>query len=185
MSSVSIPDAGELRERLDVLTLESTADGHEWIKSRRTWAKAELNIRKNLWSTHGVGATGVTFTMRRQDLRLKDALSWKGQHCFITAIIPLGLLHMKVEAALVEPASCEDKYSGVKFPAIMTEEYHKHEQLEPYAVNTLRHVLVTPKCIELRPGKLVEVNGVSWPILTAHLLDPNKNEYIIERTVDL
>ena len=124
--------------------------------------------------------------MRRQPLTLEHALNWKGQHCFITSITPWGLNHIKVEAALVEITECENKYRAVKFPGIITEEYHRHEQLEPQAINTLRHVLVTPKCIELTPGKLVEVGDENpWNILTAHLLDPRKNEYIIERVKDL
>lgn len=178
-------DAGQLRERPELLTLTQTDTGWEWTPTRKIWAAAELTTRKNLWSVHGIGATGVSFTLRRQTLTLGQALRWKGQHCFITSIAPFGRNHITVEAALVEISQCEDKYTGTMFPAAMTEEYRRHEQEEPYATNILRHVLVTPKCIELIPGRLVEVDGESWHILTAHLLDPNRNEYVIERVVDL
>ncbi|MBQ9733346.1 MAG: hypothetical protein IJV74_03825 [Clostridia bacterium] len=185
MSNAAVIDAGELRERVSVLTLKDKGSEYVWEESRRSWAKAELNTRKNIWSVHGIGATGVTFVMRCSSLCLDNALKWRGQHCFISSIIPYGRGHVKVEAALVEPVQCEDKYKSLTFPALMTEEWHKHEQLEPHAINTLSHVLVTPKCIELKPGKLVTVAGDAWPIKTAHTLDPHKNEYIIERTVDL
>lgn len=178
-------DAGKLNEHPSVLHLKQVDGGYAWQKVRATWAKAELSTRKNVWSVHGIGATGVTFILRRQPLGLQDALLWRGRHCFIASIQPYGRNHIQVEAALVVVAQCENKYEGVRFPAIMTEEFRRHEQLEPQAINTIRHVLVTPKCITLKPGKLVEVDGEEWPILTAHLLDPEKNEYIIERVVDL
>ena len=52
-------------------------------------------------------------------------------------------------------------------------------------VNKHQRVLVTPKAVRLAPGKLVEVDGVPWPITTPYELDPHKNEYAVERTVDL
>ncbi len=67
----------------------------------------------------------------------------------------------------------------------MTEEYVRHQQQEPMATNEHRRVLVTPKAVRLRPGPLVEVDGVEWPVMAAYELDPHKNEYILEREVDL
>lgn len=179
-------DAGKLDERVKVLAFTEQSPGvWTWKQVRATWAKVELSTRHNVWSVHGIGATGVTMTMRRQDLRLANALEWRGQHCFITAIEPMGRSHLTVSAALVALAQCEDKVAGIKFPASLTEKYLGHEQLEPYATNVLRHVLVTPKAIQLKPGQLVEVDGTAWPVTLAHTLDLWHNEYEIERTVDL
>lgn len=185
MATSEFVDAGSLDQRVAVLTLIQTDMAYRWEKTRLTWAKAELSTKTNVYSVHGIGAAGVTFTMRRQPMTLANALLWRGQHCFITRISPVGRLHWTVEAALVVTSQCEDKYTGSTFPAIMTEKYLGHQQLEPQAINTLRHVLVTPKTITLTPGRLVEVDGTSWPIQVAHLLDPWKNEYELERTVDL
>ena len=182
---MKIHDAGALDQRPEVLSLTQTDTGYEWTTSRRTWAAVELPGRRNVYSVHGVSTTGAAFYLRQQPLSKDQALRWKGYHCFITAITPCGRSHMRVDAALVELTDCEDKYTGTKFPAVVAEEYHRHEQLEPMAVNTLRHVLITPKCIELKPGKLVEVAGEAWPIVIAYLLDPHRNEYIIEKVVDL
>lgn len=178
-------DAGELRERIEVLELQRTEKAYRWQPVRKSWAKAVLSNKRNHFSVHGIGAAGVTFTIRCQNLTLGHAFQHNGQHCFITGIFPEGRQHLRVEAALVVISQCEDKYTDTTFPGIVTEEYHRHDQLEPQAVNTLRHVLVTPKDILLTPGRLVDVDGVAWPILTAHLLDPWKNEYIIEKVVDL
>lgn len=178
-------EVGRLNDRVEVLELRKKDSSYIWESVRRTWAMAELSVKANVYSVHGLGAAGVSFTMRRQSINLDSALRWRGQHCLITAIRPLGRLYLTVEAALVVLSQCEDRYTDTRFPAIMTEKYLGHRQLEPLAVNDLRHVLVTPKCIQLTPGKLVEVDGVSWPIQTAHLLDPHKNEYELERTVDL
>lgn len=182
-------EVGRLNDRVEVLELTQTQEdggtARTWETIRRTWTKAELMTKTNVYSVHGLGAAGVTFTLRRQPLGLDNALRWRGQHCLITAIRPLGRLYWLVDAALVVLSQCEYRYTGARFPAIMTEKYLGHQQLEPLAVNTLRHVLVTPKRIELTPGKLVEVDGESWPIRVAHLLDPHMNEYELERTVDL
>ncbi len=157
----------------------------EWEPIRRTWAQAELATRPNVYSVHGLGAAGVSFTLRRQPLDLDSALRWRGQHCLITAIRPLGRMYLTVDAALVVLSQCRNPRTGEAFPAVMTEEYVRHQQLEPMAVNSRRRVLVAPKAVRLTPGPLVEVDGTPWPIVTAYELDPHKNEYMLERTVDL
>lgn len=193
-------EVGRLSERLEVLKFTQTApeadtqEGQDppvqpaawgWETVRRTWARAELMKKTNVYSVHGIGAAGVTFTIRRQPLGLDSALRWQGQHCLITAIRPLGRLYLTVEAALVVLSRCRDPRTGESFPAVMTEEYVGHRQLEPMAVNIHRRVLVTPKAVRLTPGPLVEVDGTLWPVTTPHELDPHKNEYTLERTVDL
>lgn len=190
-------EVGRLNERVEVLELgrqpvaaqnvseSGTPTTWEWGTVRRTWAQTELAAKTNIYSVHGIGAAGVSFTLRRQPLDLDNALRWKGQHCLITAIRPRGRLYLTVEAALVVLFQCRNPKTGETFPAVMTERYVGHQQQEPMAVNKHQRVLVTPKAVRLAPGKLVEVNGVPWPIIAPYELDPHKNEYAIERTVDL
>lgn len=185
MAGSDYVDAGALNERIAVLELVRDGSTCQWSVLRRSWARGEISTRKNVYSVHGIGATGVTFVMRRQKLDLGNAICWRGRHCMITAIRPKGMMHLTVETALVVTSECEYVYTGLKFPAIMTEKYLGHQELEPQAVNVLQHILVTPKVIELTPGRLVEVAGTRWPIQTAHLLDPWKNEYELKREVDL
>lgn len=181
---------GSLNERVEVLGFQNVSESGtppvwEWEAVRRTWAKAELRTRPNVYSVHGLGAAGVTFILRRQGLSLDSALRWRGQHCLITAIRPLGRLYLLVDAALVVLSRCRNPRTGETFPAVMTEEYVRHQQLEPMATNGHRRVLVTPKPVRLKPGPLAEVDGVEWPVMTAYELDPHKNEYVLEREVDL
>ena len=179
---------GRLSERVEVRELLKTTGesgtAWTWEAVRKTWAQAELMTRPNVYSVHGLGAAGVTFTLRRQPLDLDSALFWRGQHCFITAIRPLGRLYLTVEAALVVLSQCRNPCTGETFPAVMTEKYVRHEQLEPMAINTHQRVLTTPKAVRLASGPLVEVDGVEWPIITPYELDPHKNEYELRRTVD-
>lgn len=221
-------DAGQLSDRVEILHLAKDDSGCHWEAVRRSWARPELQQRRNNFSTHGIGAAGVEFTIRRQQLELENAIRWNGQHCFLTGIAPRGRNHLTVMAALVEISPCLDPETRLAFPGIVTEKYLGHQQEEPMAVNTLRHVLVTPKCVVLKPGHLVrilqqprqgaaqdaivhdlragqnpawlrpplaaprmgslhdlEVNGILWPVRTAHLLDPAKNEYEIKREEEL
>lgn len=182
-------EVGRLSDRVEVLSLLKTTkeDGtaYTWEPVRLTWAQTELMTRTNVYSVHGVGAAGVSFTMRRQPLDLDSALRWKGQHCLITAIRPLGRMYLTVEAALVVLSQCRNPETGDTFPAVMTEEYVRHEQLEPMAKNIIQRVLVTPKAVRARTGPLVVVDGVEWPIITPYELDPHKNEYTLRRKVAL
>lgn len=50
------------------------------------------------------------------------------------------------------------------FPAVLTEKYLKHEQLEPYAINLITYVLVTPPSVELKRGGLVQVDGTAYEV---------------------
>lgn len=180
------PDAGALLERIKVLRLERSGNAWSWRTLRESWASAEWAGRRNNFSVHGVGAPGAKFLIRRQDITLADAIEWRGQSIFLSNIQEHGRLHLDVEGAWVDFVGCEYLYGdGLTFPAVMTEKYLWHREGEPMDLNTLWHVLVTPKDVVLKPGRQVRVAGVDWPILVAHTLDKWHNEYEIERTVDL
>ena len=182
-------DAGQLRDVLQVLELKESPEGTwTWQKVRKTRGAVELSTRSNLFSTVGIGARGAEIILRRQALTLHQAILWGEQHLFLTAILPEGRLHLRVQAALVEPVECQadmDQGGSVRFPGILTEKYLKWEQPEPYSINRLSYVLVTPKPIQLQRGSLVGVSGINYEVQLAHTLDPCKNEYEIVRTEDL
>ena len=181
--------AGELRDRVELLELVETDGTFGWQVRKRTWAKAELSEKTNLFSKVGVGARQVVFTLRRQPLSLHEAIRWRGRHCFLTSIVPDGLGHLTVSAALVDLVPCvgcaNKTPRGPAFPGVLTEKYLKHDQETPMATNTLTYVLVTPKAIALEPGPLVEVAGTAYKVTVAHTLDEYKNEYEITRKGDL
>lgn len=178
-------DAGELRERIEVLTYTRTAEGWAWETTRQSWAKATLSTRRNNYSTRALGAPGVTFVMRRQALDLGSAILWRGQHCLLTAIIPMGPNHLTVEAALVDLTACRDEATGERFQAVAQEKYVRYGEGDPMDTDLTRLVLTVPKAVKLDPGQLVELRGGLWPVRTAHELDIWKNEYEIERTAEL
>ena len=182
-------DAGKLRDVLQVLELKESPEGTwTWQKVRKARGAVELSTGRNLFSSVGIGARGAEIILRRQPLTLHNALLWGEQHLFLSAILPEGRLHLRVQAALVEPAECQadmDEGGGIRFPGILTEKYLKWEQPEPYSVNRLAYVLVTPKPIQLQRGGLVGVSGINYEVQLAHTLDPYKNEYEIVRTEDL
>lgn len=178
-------DAGKLSERIELLRLVKGENEYRWELLRRSWASVELQQRRNNFSAHGIGAAGAELVLRRQELTLLDAIRWRGQHLFLTGIAPRGRNHLTVAAALVEVRACRDPESGLAFPGVVTEKYLGHRQEEPMAVNPMRHILITHPAIDLKPGRLVEVDGESWPITMSHRLDPWKAEYEIERVIEL
>lgn len=188
----AVIDAGKLSERLEVLELRETGPGvWTWEAVRRTWAQVELDAgqQKNLFSSVGIGARNAALVLRRQDITLHDALRWKGQHLFLTAIISRGRGYLDVTAALVRPEIVrlvpDGEDQGVTFPGILTEKYLAHSQEWPMSVNDLELVLVVPKTITLHPGRLVECLGAAWEVLVPHELDEFKNEYEIGRRAEL
>ena len=178
-------DAGKLSERIELLRLVKGENEYRWELLRRSWASVELQQRRNNFSAHGIRAAGAELVLRRQELTLLDAIRWRGQHLFLTGIAPRGRNHLTVAAALVEVRACRDPESGLAFPGVVTEKYLGHRQEEPMAVNPMRHILITHPAIDLKPGRLVEVDGESWPITMSHRLDPWKAEYEIERVIEL
>lgn len=176
--SNSFVDAGSLDERLEILALrEEPAGTFSWQVLRRSWAKAELSSKRSVFSARAVGAPGVTFTLRRQDLSPANAIAWRGQHCLLTFLCPLGRTHMTVDAALVETALCRAKgaaeltlgelnrpqltHSGdLTFPAVVAERYVRSGEGEPYDTLERSLVLTVPKAVPLLPeGRLVTIDG--------------------------
>ena len=177
--------AGRLNQPLEVLELRETATGvWEWVTLRRAWAQVEQTAKTNLFSKVGVGARDAAIVIRRQSLTLHQALRWKGRHLFLTSITHRDRNYLDVAAALVDLVDCRSE-DGVRFPGVITEKYAKWDQPEPYSINQMTYVLVTPKGIVLQRGGLVAVAGTNYEVQVAHILDPYKNEYEIVRTEDL
>lgn len=193
-------DAGRLNKAVHVLELRETAPGAwEWGPIRRTWTMLTLQTKKNLFSSVGIGARGAEIILRRQPLTLHNALLWGEQHLFLSAILPEGRLHLRVQAALVEPVTClatrtEDTVGEagrpttaetmrMTFPGVLTEKYARYEREETHAENETSYVLVVPKAIQLKASDLVTVQEgpakAVYYVTICHVLDPYKNEYEI------
>ena len=184
-------DAGKLRERLEVMELKEGPNGvWTWESVRKARGQVELNtVKKNLFSSVGIGARGAELVLRRQPLPLHQAILWGKQHLFLTAVLPEGRLHLRVQTALVTVDTItlkKDRNTEEKtFPGVLTEKYARHEQEWPMSVNELSLVLVVPKVVTLRPGTLVKARGALWEVLVPHELDEFKNEYEIGRRAEL
>ena len=193
-------DAGKLRDVLQVLELKENPKGTwTWQKVRKARGQVELSTGRNLFSTVGIGARGAEIVLRRQDLTLHNALLRGEQRLFLSAILPEGRLHLRVQAALVEPVTClatrtEDTVGEagrpttaetmrMTFPGVLTEKYTRYEREETHAENETSYVLVVPKVVQLKASDLVTVQegpakGVYY-VTICHVLDPYKNEYEI------
>lgn len=180
--------AGDLKDLVQVLDFQETEPGRwAWVPGRKAWAQVTQTSKTNLFSKVGVGARDAAVVLRKQPLTLHQALFWKGQHLFLTSAVDRGRMHLDVQAALVDLVDCQadPAEDGAHFPAVLTEKYIRHEQMEPLAVNTTSFVLVTPKVIDLEEGRLVDVDGVPYEVQMAHRLDRYKNEFEIVRKADL
>ncbi|WP_300605410.1 hypothetical protein [uncultured Oscillibacter sp.] len=178
-----------LDQAVQVLELRRDGDTYAWEKARRTWAAAEQDARKNLFSSVGIGAHGVTFTIRKsRPLTLHNAFRWRGRFCFLTSIVDGDPGFQVVKAALCDPLDCikdaDRAPQGCRFPGVLTEKYVGHEQLDPHAEVTGDLVLVTPKAVALVPGSWVIAEDRYFLVRVPHELDPFKNEYEIRRRED-
>ena len=199
MSRTSI-DAGKLDQAVEILELqESPAGSWTWQSVRPARAQVTLSTGRNLFSQVGIGARGAQLIVRRQAMTLRNALRWGEQHLFLTSIVPEGRLHLRLEAALVEPAAClavrtrdtvgqagrpvSAETMRVTFPGVLTEKYVRYEREETHAEQERCYALVTPKEISLLAGDLVAVQEgpakAEYNVTACHVLDPYKNEYEI------
>lgn len=200
-------DAGDLRERVTLLELTETSEGYEWAEGPTVWANVELTGKTNLFSRVGIGARDAKITLRRRPLTLHQAVRWRGQHLFLSEILPPADGFMEVKAAVVSPkmwagqrfrTSIDTEHQNqprhetlppLHFPGIITEKYLGHQMDERHASTVTTYVLVTPKAVELSPGDLVSVLDTEPPetykIQVAHTLDVWKNEYEITRKKDV
>lgn len=195
-----------LNQAIQVLEFRRDGNVYAWEKARRTWAAAEQDTRNNLFSSVGVGARGITFTIRKsRTLTLHNAFLWRGRFCFLTSIVDGDPGFQVVKAALCEPRLCRAVHhtSGLgpgnrpqvtegapfSFPGVLTEKYVRYAQEESYARTEALYVLVTPKPVSLAPGDLVTVTegpaAGLYNVQTCHVLDPCKNEYEIARRGDV
>ena len=187
--------AGRLDQLLEVLELRETSSGvWEWVPVRRAWAQVAQTAKTNLFSKVGVGARDAAVVLRRQPLTLHQALRWKGQHLFLTAITCRDRNHMDVAAALVDTVEvlCQ-RYTTVlgpdNRPGVVTERYVRYAPEETYAKAKCGLVLVTPKVIQLKEGDLVTLRtgqaAALYNVQTRHVLDEYKNEYEIAWSKDI
>ena len=194
-------NAGMLRDRIDVLTLEQGAGGYEWKQTGGIWGAAELQDRQNIFSSVGIGVRSVKITIRNRDITLYNAVRWNGRHCFLTNIsLSKNRLYLELTAALVTIQTCSvsrtsvtldalnrpvtETPSSVSFPGVLTEKYMGKETVIPMDSITARYVLVTPKPVVLSSGELVTVGGNVYAVEVCHVLDEYKNEYEIVRMED-
>lgn len=180
---------GDLRARLQVLALREEAGVLQWAPCRSVWGNVRQLGKGIVFSSTSVSAPGVQIVVRRQALALTDALLWRGHHVFLTDIRPHGASrgHLLATGALVRTVRCRADVNlpggGLWFPAVLAERYvrqdQQHDQLDPYAINRITYVLVTPKAVVLTRGALVEAEGVLYEVQLAHVLDGSKTEYEI------
>ena len=185
--------AGSMNQQVKVLQLlhNEAENAYTWEPLYTAWAAAERDTKSNLFSSVGIGARGVTFTMwANPKLTLFRAIRWNEEFCFLTSIVPAGDgLHSTVQAALCDPVTCrkdvDQESPGYLFPGILTEKYLGHEQQDPMAVTTTTLVLVVPREITLAIGSLVRCGMKNYEVQVAHELDIYKNEYEVSRRADV
>ena len=93
--------AGEMRERVTILTLAERPDGTgwEWQAGKTTWAKVEKTGKRSLFSTVGASREEWCATMRTQPLTLHQALRWRGHFLILADLTFPDRLHMEAAAA--------------------------------------------------------------------------------------
>ncbi|MDD3173585.1 MAG: head-tail adaptor protein [Herbinix sp.] len=194
---------GELNERIAVLEFLINENVYKWMKVSAIWAKSEQLSSNNIFSTVGIGAKSIKFTIRKnKTLTLHNAFTWHGKHCFITNINEIDSMYYEVTAALAEPKSClvsrEAKPTKnelnrpvygvpeiITFYGCLVEKYIGHNQGDPMSTIEIRYVLVTPKSIELKVGEIVTIDSTGYTVLITHALDEYKNEYEIKAEEDV
>ena len=196
-----------LTEKIEILTLvlDDETGALSWVSERKRWAAVKLDSQRNLFSAVGVGARGVTVTIRPdRRLTLRDAIRWNGEFLHLTAI-SMGAERdrQEIKAAICHPVTLTAKpqartgrdtmnrptvvqQATFSFPGILTERYFNSEEDEVFRRSTLERVLVAPKAVVLRVGDLVQLGDTApYTVLQRMDLEFYKNEYVLERREDV
>lgn len=201
---MSVINAGRMRDRITGLRIVENAEGFAWKDDGLRYALTEWPAKRSVFSNVAMSARAVKLTMRRDDrLTLQHAMRLPdGRHLFLTQITPLeNRLYMTVDAAVVRLSDCSVKrtktvidpaFNRVKlgtertvtFPAVLSERYLHDRQATPQLMNTERMVLTCPKAVDLNIGESVTVDGAEYIVLVAHELDPDRNDYEVQRKID-
>ena len=194
--------AGEMRERVTILTLAEKADktGWEWIETKITWAKVEKTGKRSLFSTVGAGREEWRATMRQQPLTLHQALRWRGHFLFLSDLTYPDRGHMEASTAMIEPVTGTVRRTKVEknalnnpsltteqvlsFPVCLTEKYEGFTQGDTHDTTTLTYVAICPKAVVLRAGEVVTLGEDKFRVQIGHELSEYKNEYEITREAD-
>ena len=180
--------SGQLQHRAQVLRVRTTDKDVPWQRLRTAWVRAERKNGTNIFSSVGLSAESWEFILRQQDITVEDAVEYRGDHYFLTDVRQLKPGFLQISAARVNLVQCQADRDigpdGLIFPAAVTEKYIRHEDPGPMSVNVTCYVLVTPKCVTLRVGSLVEVAGEAYEVLCCHTLDARKNEFEVCRRAD-
>lgn len=196
----------ELKERITVLDLCCDGKNYAWkerIGHGKLWAKVEYPSQRNIFSSIGLSARSIKFTVRkRDDITLHNAILYQEKHCFLTDIKELDRAYMEILAALVEPRACTVERTGeptldelnrpvygeperITFPGYLVEKYISYKQNEPMVTQVKQYVLVVPKAVKLGVGEIVKIDDVPYVVAIAHELDEYKNEYEITTEGDV
>ena len=199
--------ADTLSQRVELLALQYDGEkrAYTWECRRLCWAGVETAVKKVVFSVDGMSAEGAEVTVRPDpDLSLQQAMRWKGQFLLpVTITLDEGRGRQTVTAAqcdctelTVQPQARTGRDSlnrpvaikadNFTFPGILLEKYSRNEADEVSRTLVQQRVLVTPKEIVLRAGDLVGKSGETpYTVRQVLDLDPNRNEYVIERSWDI
>lgn len=173
-------DPGSMGERIQILELAADGSAYTWDTASQAWASAAKQRGKNLFSTVGLGAESWEFFLRAQPITLSNAISWRGEHYFITAITEEDRGWIHVAAAKIQPVEAErvaeDGWSG---PVCLTERYIGYDQSQAPAYVEERMVMVCPKPLTCRYGDIIRIGSRLYVVTGCHTLDSHKNEYDI------
>lgn len=198
-----------LDDKVEVLTLQKSGDEYRWERERLAWASVVEDRRRNVFSSVGTAAMGVTVTMRNDGrFDLSKAMRWAGKFLFPTAIeVGEARDRVAVKAAVcdfVSPCTATGyttvlgegnrpqkvEKTPLTFPGIVTGKWSGYERNDTHAAEDNVLVLVTPKEIMLEVGDLVTIQEAIlqavYNVQKRHLLSGvNKNEYELAYSRDV
>lgn len=198
-----------LDDKVEVLTLQKTGDEYRWERERLAWASVVEDRRRNVFSSVGTAAMGVTVTMRNDGrFDLSKTMRWAGKFLFPTAIeVGEARDRVAVKAAVcdfVSPCTATGyttvlgegnrpqkvEKTPLTFPGIVTGKWSGYERNDTHAAEGNVLVLVTPKEIMLEVGDLVTIQEAIlqavYNVQKRHLLSGvNKNEYELAYSRDV
>lgn len=185
-------NAGELKEKVSLLSIEGSGTNLQWKTAEQIWVKAET-LPPRCSCRNDPELEEVAMTTRRRTLSPCTPIEWNGKRGVILDIAPVGKQYSRALVRMAEPKLCAalrlrtekgelnrpvtTTHVIAAFPGYLEEKEPQYTKSMPHTASQQSCQLTTPKREALKPGDLVQVDGIRYTVTAAYTMRPDRDVY--------
>lgn len=195
---------GQLDQRIETLDYVQQDGRYAWKKKKAIWSHVEQDQKINIFSGYAKAGTTTLFTVREQEIGMRNVISYQGKYYLITGLKKLDRMYAQAQTAKLPVYDCQytnynpdniilDNYNRptntnptvIRFQGMLAEKYLGSQVEKPQTIGEIRYILLVPKVITLEQNDIVTISEEEYAVEACHVLDEYKNEYEIVSRKDV